>query len=106
MNVLTNSEKYQAMRDALNEYYWDNSISPEATAAMLNTFAAEVSRLAKFIQDNWSAPDPRSPTLRAPVLSEQKCPYCNGRKKVYAWFKWIRCAVCNGTGISTRSDGG
>lgn len=57
------------MRDALNEYYWDNGISPETTAAMLKTFADEVSRLANFIYDNAFCLDPRSPTLRAPERS-------------------------------------
>ena len=43
----------------------------------------------------------------APVQSEQKCPRCAGSGRVQ--FKSGRrypCGLCNGTGISNRSDGG
>ena len=51
-------------------------------------------------------PDSVAEQRDAPVHAGQKCPYCNGRKKVYAWFKWTRCPECKGTGISNRPAGG
>lgn len=33
-------------------------------------------------------------------LSEP-CPICKGRKKEYAWFKWINCPGCGGKGRVT-----
>ena len=42
-----------------------------------------------------------------PVQSEHKCPRCDGRKKVRSLSNSdVACPMCNGTGISTRSDGG
>jgi len=50
--------------------------------------------------------DPRSPTLRTPVQSEQKCPSCFGRGWLKGQGMMNKCNVCDGTGISPRSDGG
>lgn len=76
-HVLTNIEKYQKLVDALNDFYWDNGIQPHMTAALLEKFAGDVNRLAQFIRDNRNEPDPRSPTLRAAVRSEQNgAEYC------------------------------
>lgn len=50
--------------------------------------------------------DPRSPTLRAPAQSEQKCPSCEGGIENPGSLLAARCRACNGTGISNRSDGG
>ena len=51
--------------------------------------------------------DPRSPTLRAPVQSEQKCPSCSGTGTYIGKIgSGHKCVACDGTGISTRSDGG
>jgi len=52
MSALTNEEKYGKMVEALNNFYWDNSISVSETAARLDDFAAEITRLAKKIRDN------------------------------------------------------
>ena len=43
---------------------------------------------------------------RAPVQSEQKCPLCKGRGWLRGQGDMFKCYHCNGTGISTRSDGG
>ena len=45
MSILTNTERYGKMVEALNDFYWDNSISPNETAARLDEFAADVARL-------------------------------------------------------------
>jgi hypothetical protein len=69
----------------------------------------ELSRLQMFaLVDfvNWL--DTRSPTLRAPVQSEQKCPSCEGRgwNFIHGTIDKKVCSRCNGRGISNRSDGG
>jgi len=74
---LTNEEKYEAMMDAVNKFYWDNSISPNETAAKLETFAGEVSRLAKFILGNASFLDSAAKLMSAPVQSgDWTCDKC------------------------------
>jgi len=93
IDVTRNSEKYQAMRDALNEYYWDNGISPEATAAMLKTFADEVSRLAKFIYDNAFCLDPRSPTT-ACTSKDDTTAACHHAGKFRLPSGRLFCPIC------------
>jgi hypothetical protein len=62
-------------------------------------------KLALVYFANWL--DARSPTLRAPVQSEQKCPTCHGSGKVKGKNnRGVPCYACWGTGISKRSDGG
>lgn len=68
---------YNAMIEALNNFYWDNSISPDETAARLDEFAAEVSRLSKFIRDN-APPLTRDAEQRNGAdVAGQDCPICN-----------------------------
>ena len=64
--------------------------------------------LAARVADGFNAIlDSRSPTLRAPVQSEQKCPVCLGRGRLNVFSnKPNECTECNGTGISNRSAGG
>ena len=50
--------------------------------------------------------DARATTLRAPVQSEQKCPFCLGSGFTENRGTPYTCDMCNGTGISKRSDGG
>jgi DnaJ-class molecular chaperone len=41
----------------------------------------------------------RSPTLRAPVQPEQKCPSCDGRGYwTDGYNNALKCGACNGTG--------
>lgn len=105
-HVLTNIEKYQKLVDALNDFYWDNGIEPHMTAALLEKFGGDVLRLAQFIRDNRNDPDPRSPTLRAAVLAEPKCPTCAGTGFEDDDTFVIKCFACGGTGILNRSAGG
>lgn len=77
MSILTNVDRYGKMVEALNNFYWDNSISPNETAARLDEFAAEVSRLAKFIRDNDPALD-RAAELPLERNAQQNCPDCGG----------------------------
>jgi hypothetical protein len=53
-------------------------------------------------------PDRTAELPRAPVQSEQKCPRCDGAgwEGVPSNQPIHDCPACNGTGISTRSDGG
>jgi hypothetical protein len=67
----TNEEKYQTMMDAVNKFYWDNSISPNVTAARLEEFAGEVSRLAQFIRANDPSLARAAELLRARRPDEQ-----------------------------------
>jgi len=48
----------------------------------------------------------RSPTLRAPVQTEQKCPACDGIGSMRFLWLTLHCSTCHGTGISNRSVGG
>lgn len=48
----------------------------------------------------------RSPTLRAPVHNEQKCPACYGNGFIGYQGYSLTCQICHGTGISNRSVGG
>jgi hypothetical protein len=57
MSILTNQEKYGKMVEALNNFYWDNDIEPNETAARLEEFAGECVRLAQYIRDNDPALD-------------------------------------------------
>jgi hypothetical protein len=53
---------------------------------------------------NWL--DTRSPTLRAPVHAEPKCPSCVGMGIVDDEGFILKCFACDGTGILNRSAGG
>jgi hypothetical protein len=48
----------------------------------------------------------RSPTLRAPVRTKQKCPACDGIGRMKFLWLTLQCSTCHGTGISNRSVGG
>lgn len=48
----------------------------------------------------------RSPTLRAPVQPEQKCPACDGIGSMKFLWLTLHCSTCHGSGISNRSVGG
>lgn len=105
-HVLNNVEKYQKLVDALNDFFCDTGVEPHMTAALLEKFGADVLCLAKFIRINGNDPDPRSPTLRAAVLAEPKCPSCAGTGFEDDDMFVIKCFACGGTGILNRSAGG
>ena len=76
--------------------------------AVLGAYIAIMDRLAS-LQRLIEAMHPlnsRSPTLRAPVHAEQKCPACDGMGEINPWGTYYTCPECNGTGISNRSAGG
>ena len=56
--------------------------------------------------DEWL--DTRSPTTRAAVQSEQKCPSCDGKGELHDLYssRVVVCKLCKGTGISNRSADG
>jgi len=60
--------------------------------------------LQKFLD----LPDPRSPTLRAPVHAGQPCPSCNGYGELLDTEAeaYGTCPECDGTGWANRPAGG
>lgn len=97
MNVITNAQKYQAMREALNEFYWDNGISPLGTAAMLDTFAGEVNRLAQFIRDNSNDLDRDAQLQNGADDAGHDCTLCGGKRVVPKGDTKILCPACTVT---------
>lgn len=75
--------------------------------AKLDNIFGQISRLADELAFMNNLLDTRNPTTRAPVLSEQQCPNCDG--KGY-WIDTtalrIECGQCEGTGIANRPGGG
>lgn len=92
MSILTNTERYGKMVEALNDFYWDNSISPNETAARLDEFAADVARLAKYIRDNDPALDRAAQLQRA--AADAGGAVCTCAEFVQSVFDPKRCAVC------------
>lgn len=63
---------------------------------------ARMSRIMKKLESLTRAAELK----RAPVQSEQKCPFCLGSGFSENRGTPYTCDMCNGTGISNRSDGG
>ena len=62
---------------------------------------------ARMTEDEYFAELDRTAELqRAAVQSEQKCPFCTGDGHWQEANQTFWCDMCNGTGISKRSDGG
>ena len=64
------------------------------------------SRQQWYSRDEKPLLDTRSPTLRAPVHAEKKCPDCGGKGYIDQSCYTFSCFACDGTGISNRSAGG
>jgi len=63
--------------------------------------ASEVDKWAEKVSQTRAAE-----LQRAAVQSEQKCPFCDGDGYWQEANQTFWCDMCNGTGISKRSDGG
>ena len=94
-----NQELYGNVIEALNNFYWDNSIDPELTAARLDEFSREVARLAEYIRANSDGLTRVAEQRDGADLAQQTCPSCLGQGYMPAGTTANQmCRTCKGTG--------
>lgn len=101
MSAIEQSEKYSELVKALKEFYQTNGLSLETTAAMLDTLAVVLSRLAQDIRCGDTSLDSDAEHRNEAVQSRAAigmkgrlgCPLC-GNARLVDGFMMAKCPHC------------